>query len=117
MSTTYLYGDEFAQSVALLPQTTYYLRLYATNRAGTGYSEEFTFTTPELVIPEYAHHIYYVSTEGNDATGDGTPEKPFYNIQLAVDRAVAGDTIFVMAGPTTIRPASTFLPSDSATAA
>ena len=98
VSTTYLYGDEFAQSVALLPQTTYYLRLYATNRAGTGYSEEFTFTTPELVIPEYAHHIYYVSTEGNDATGDGTPEKPFYNIQLAVDRAVAGDTIFVMAG-------------------
>ena len=25
-------------------------------------------------------------------------KKPFYNIQLAVDRAVAGDTIFVMAG-------------------
>ena len=31
----------------LVPQTTYYARAYAVNKAGTAYGEELTFTTPE----------------------------------------------------------------------
>src|SRR5574344_605552 len=98
VSTTYLYGNKFSKSVPLQPKTTYYLRAYATNLAGTGYSEVMTFTTPELIVPEYAHHVYYVSTKGDDSTGDGSEGKPFYNVQNAIDKVVAGDSIFVMAG-------------------
>jgi hypothetical protein len=37
----------FTSSITgLTPNTTYYLRAYATNAAGTAYSDQFTFTTP-----------------------------------------------------------------------
>ena len=32
---------------SLSPKTTYYVRAYATNEKGTGFSEEFSFTTEE----------------------------------------------------------------------
>ena len=37
--------------IGLNPNTTYYLRAYATNKAGTAYGEEKTFTTLAAIIP------------------------------------------------------------------
>jgi uncharacterized protein (TIGR02145 family) len=36
----------------LTPETTYYIRAYATNEAGTAYGNEITFSTVALTIPE-----------------------------------------------------------------
>ncbi len=41
---------------------------------------------------------YHVGPEGNDNTGDGTTENPFFTIQKAVDTAISGDTVLVSPG-------------------
>jgi uncharacterized protein (TIGR02145 family) len=40
-------GEFSALMTGLTPQTTYYAKAYAINKAGTAYGEEITFTTPE----------------------------------------------------------------------
>ncbi len=47
----------------LIPGTTYYVRAYATNTAGTAYGNEVSFTTQEVVIPP-----------PSDSDGDGLPD-------------------------------------------
>lgn len=44
------------------------------------------------------HSSYYISPSGNDATGDGSRERPFYSLQKAVDLVAPGDTIFMFGG-------------------
>ena len=44
----------------------------------------------------------YVSTTGNDGTGDGTSGNPYLTIATAISHASAGDTVFVKAGTYTI---------------
>lgn len=47
-----LLSEEFtAEALDLLPSTTYVMRAYATNKAGTGYSETITLNTDKLKIP------------------------------------------------------------------
>ena len=53
------------------------------------------FTRPEFVA---SHATYYISPEGNDATGDGSFENPWYNIAKATSVAQAGDVIFCRGG-------------------
>ncbi len=44
--------DEFSRIlVSLLPDTRYFVRAYATNKAGTGYGMQFDFTTTPIKIP------------------------------------------------------------------
>ena len=43
-------------------------------------------------------HEYYIAPNGNDQTGDGTIERPWLNLQYAVDRAEAGDHIVCRGG-------------------
>lgn len=52
---------------------------------------------PTKPFPE-ALHTYYISPDGSDSAGDGTLEKPWYNLQYAVDKAVAGDHIVCRGG-------------------
>ncbi len=40
----------------------------------------------------------YVATDGNDTTGDGSPENPFATIQKGIDSAVDGHTVIVRPG-------------------
>ncbi|MBP5171772.1 MAG: hypothetical protein ILP04_06935, partial [Bacteroidales bacterium] len=96
--TARLVGNTFTAVIGLQPETTYYFKTYAVNEAGSGYGELRTWTTGAKVLPTYAHHVYYVSPEGNDATADGSREHPYYNVQKAIDRVKAGDTIYMQAG-------------------
>jgi uncharacterized protein (TIGR02145 family) len=44
-------GSFISNLAGLVPGTTYYLRAYATNSAGTAYGNELTFTTSPIVVP------------------------------------------------------------------
>ncbi|MCP4633622.1 MAG: DUF1565 domain-containing protein, partial [candidate division Zixibacteria bacterium] len=50
--------------------------------------------------PDYppSGSVWYVSTTGNDSTGDGSPENPYRTIQFAVDTSYIRDTIIVENG-------------------
>lgn len=91
-------GQEFAVTLALAPSTHYYIRPYAVNSAGIGYGGVSEITTSEIIVPEYEHNAYYCDPNGNDATADGTEDKPFYSLQKAVDLVKAGDVIYMNAG-------------------
>ena len=53
--------------------------------------------TIEWTGPHSVEHCIYVAPWGNDK-GDGSWENPLYNLQLAVNKAVPGDTIYVRGG-------------------
>ena len=54
----------------------------------------------------------YVSSSGNDGTGDGSADKPFATLAKAVDAADDGATIYVMSDLTmTAQPVSDLLQS------
>ena len=90
-------GD-FEAVMKLLPNTTYYYRSFMTNKAGTGYGEERSVTTGDLVISDFTDHIFYCSPKGNDDFADGSEMAPFYSLQKAADLAQPGDTIYMLAG-------------------
>ena len=46
----------------------------------------------------------YVSSSGNDGTGDGSADKPFATLAKAVDAAENGSTIYVMSDLTMTAP-------------
>ena len=55
---------------------------------------------PEFTRPTYSatHATYYISPAGNDDTGDGSPEQPWYNLGKAISVAQAGDVIYCRGG-------------------
>ncbi len=53
----------------LLPNTTYYLRSYATNSGGTGYGNELSFTTPKTLPAVTTTHISNITS--STAVGGG----------------------------------------------
>jgi surface protein len=60
-------------------------RVLASNSLGDGpWSEVRTFTTSQYPIPATGT-TYFVSTDGNDSSGDGTEFKPYRSIQVAID--------------------------------
>jgi len=64
--------------------------------------EDSTYITVGVPIPTkpfpVAVHSYYISPDGNDENGDGTIEKPWFNLQYAVDKAQPGDEIVCRGG-------------------
>jgi len=78
----------------LTPNTTYYVRSYARNAVGTSYGSNVSFKT-QAIIPVAP---YYISTSGNDDTGDGTITKPWFSINKAWSYVKAGETIYVRGG-------------------
>ena len=91
---------KFSTTVTLNEATTYYLRAYAITAKGTAYGEEKQFLTEE--VPETPDEILgdeiWCSPDGNDATADGSEERPFFDLQKAVDIAQPGDRIWMKAG-------------------
>jgi hypothetical protein len=61
-----------------------------------------TYITEGVWVPTKpfpaAKHTYYISPEGNDATGDGSEANPWYNIAVAYAAATAGDHIVCKGG-------------------
>lgn len=55
---------------------------------------------PEFTRPTYiaTHATYYISPAGDDQTGDGSFENPWYNLGKAVSVAQAGDVIYCRGG-------------------
>ncbi len=55
---------------------------------------------PEFTRPVYTatHSTYYISPEGDDNSGDGSFESPWYNLGKAISVAQAGDVIFCRGG-------------------
>jgi uncharacterized protein (TIGR02145 family) len=62
-------GPFISDITGLIPATTYYVRAYATNSAGTGYGDQRTFTTQDGIISLTTANITNVTATG--AVGGG----------------------------------------------
>ncbi len=68
--------DVFTSTITgLNPETTYYVRAYATNSGGTGYGDQITFTTTKELTPLINEII---DTQVHDGTGGGTGNSDYY---------------------------------------
>ena len=91
---------KFTATLSLDDNTTYYIRAYARTEKGVAYGEELTFKTdeveekPDVVLGDEI----WCSPEGDDTTADGSKEKPFFDLQKAIDIAEPGDRIWMQAG-------------------
>lgn len=85
----------FTSSITgLSASTTYYVRAYATNSAGTSYGSEVSFQTEAESMP-----TYYVDVDGTDsAEMDGSISEPWATLAYAVSRVTSGDLIHMNAG-------------------
>ena len=90
--------DNFTVRLPLESHTTYYYRAYCQTEIGTGYGEERSYTTGEVVPPSFTGNIIWCSPTGDDRTANGSEEAPFYSLQKAADIVEPGDTIYMMAG-------------------
>ena len=63
-------GNFISNLTGLTPTTTYHVRAYATNSAGTAYGEDLTFTTTAITIPTVTTADIYAITP-NSATSGG----------------------------------------------
>ena len=63
-------GDYTCLMTNLTPNTTYYVRAYATNSQGTAYGNELSFTTAQL--PTYTINVSASPTVGGSVSGGGT---------------------------------------------
>ncbi len=89
---------EYAATLRLAPSTAYVMRPFAINAIGRTDGDATDYTSPAIIVPEYPHHVYYCAPDGNDATADGSKEKPFFSLQKAADLVAAGDTIYMKGG-------------------
>jgi len=64
-------GAYFSTLINLKEYTKYYVRAYATNRAGTGYGEVISFTTNDINIKKDLIVHYPFSGNSNDSSGNG----------------------------------------------
>jgi uncharacterized protein (TIGR02145 family) len=69
-------GSFISNMTSLLPGTTYYVRAYATNTAGTAYGNEVSFTTSQIVVPTLSTTAvtsitYTTAVSGGNVTADG----------------------------------------------
>jgi hypothetical protein len=70
--------------------TTYYVRAYAVNSKGTGYSAEATFTT--ITLPT---NVIFVSLQGSDSNDGRSWSKAKKTIGAAMTAATAGEQVWV----------------------
>ena len=93
-------SNKYSVTVSLEEATTYFYRAYAITAFGTAYGEERQFTTddvpdqPDVILGD----VIWCAPDGNDAIADGTEEKPFFDVQKAIDLAQPGDRIWMKAG-------------------
>lgn len=78
---------------------TYYYRAYAITSVGTSLSDEHSVTVDNNVpdAPDLTEKIW-CAPDGDDATGDGTAEHPFYSLDKAIALVEPGQRICMKAG-------------------
>ncbi len=78
------------------------VKYYDPNSEVTGDPEDSTYIVEGIPVPTRPFteplHTYYIAPDGDDTTGDGSFEKPWMNLQKAVDAVVAGDHIICRGG-------------------
>ena len=71
----------------------YYFKVTAVNKAG------FESSPASIDIsPTHTGPVWWVATDGNDTTGDGSAGVPLASIQKAMESAASGDTIMLKPG-------------------
>jgi hypothetical protein len=95
-------GDFTSTLAGLLPGTTYFMRAYATNAAGTAYGEEFSFTTvavplaaePTTQSTLTASAVTSTSLQLNLGGGTGTKHLVLARLSTAVNATPADATTY-----------------------
>ncbi|HIF28403.1 MAG TPA: hypothetical protein EYQ40_07730, partial [Candidatus Marinimicrobia bacterium] len=73
--------------------TRYFFRISAVNKQG------YEGTSASIdITPTYSGPVWWVSTTGNDDTGDGGTGKPFKTLEHAIKHVTAGDTVKLKKG-------------------
>jgi len=85
-------GTYESNLTGLEPNTTYYIRAFATNLAGTTYGNEQMITTTE------APKVYFVTSWGNDSNNGQSWESSLKSIQRALQLATPEYEIWVAEG-------------------
>ncbi len=75
-------GEYTSTITGLTPSTTYYIKAYATNSAGTVYGEQLSFTTEEVVLP---------TIEFNQISASGDESVSSINLQIDLSNAFYQD--------------------------
>lgn len=69
---------------------------------GVDYTDDPSYKTEGVWVPvkeiPRGRNTYYISTAGDDLTGDGSLEKPWYNLAVAYAQAQPGDEIICRGG-------------------
>ncbi len=66
---------------SLTPNTTYYIRAYATNSSGTSYGNEVTFKTYAGTVTDYNGNTYYtLNANGKEWMASNLKTKHFHNV-------------------------------------
>jgi parallel beta-helix repeat protein len=86
----------FAVLSDLTPGTLYYYRAKVVLGDQTAYGEILTFTT--LKLTDGPRSDWFVSPQGNDATGDGSKARPFRTISRALEAASDGHRVCIYPG-------------------
>ncbi|MCK6613714.1 MAG: T9SS type A sorting domain-containing protein [Ignavibacteriaceae bacterium] len=77
----------------LSPNTTYYVRAYATNSVGTGYGTERSFTTDGLGTPPTASAATNITSTGFTANWGSVSGASSYRLDVATDENFTSNTI------------------------
>lgn len=91
---------KFTATLTLADNTTYYIRAYAQTAKGTAFGEQITFKTDEVQEKpdEIKGDEIWCSPDGDDTMADGSEQRPFFDLQKAIDIAEPGDRIWMKAG-------------------
>lgn len=91
---------KFSTNVSLEEATVYYVRAYAITAFGTAMGDEKTFKTDEVEEqPDIIQgDVIWCAPDGDDTMADGSEQRPFFDVQKAIDLAQPGDRIWMKAG-------------------
>lgn len=91
---------KFTATLTLQPATTYYIRAYAITAIGMSLGQMLTVETDKVEErpDEIVGDEIWCSPDGDDTMADGSEQKPFFDLQKAIDIAEPGDRIWMKAG-------------------
>ena len=91
---------KFSTVLPLKDNTYYNIRAYAMTDKGMAYGANVNIKTDEVeeTPDEIKGAEIWCAPDGNDAIADGSAEKPFFDLQKAINIAEPGDRIWMKAG-------------------